>query len=369
MLGDEQARSTAIEDNLLQIYRESIAPFFESKQPPLYFEGKKGVRIAYAVFRGSDTAPDKQDAVLIVQGRAETIQKYAELIFELTRLGHVVYAYDHRGQGLSDRLLKKPEDYEKGYIDDFNDYVDDLETFRRLIVAKAAHRKVFILSHSMGGAISALWAEKYGKGVDGIALSSPMFEPTVSQYASPLLKHLPKGNRGTVAGWANRFACNVIIPVAATLAPSRLAGQGYDYLANHQFDGNPYTQSRARFALFADMYTSVPQARIGGATWMWVRQACKAGKRAIRDAASIGLPVLVLQGEKDAYVEADSQFAFCKALRGFEGKDCASGDVVVIHGARHEMLIESDAFRIEVLKNILGFFHELASGREPVRDK
>ncbi|MCV5871060.1 alpha/beta fold hydrolase, partial [Escherichia coli] len=51
------------------------------------------------------TNPEHKKAVLIVNGRIESSWKYQELFYDLYRQGYDVYSFDHRGQGLSDRLL------------------------------------------------------------------------------------------------------------------------------------------------------------------------------------------------------------------------------------------------------------------------
>ena len=42
---------------------------------------------------------------MVVNGRTEYAEKYAELFYDLKDLGFSLYIYDHRGQGLSSRLL------------------------------------------------------------------------------------------------------------------------------------------------------------------------------------------------------------------------------------------------------------------------
>ena len=69
----------------------------------------------------------KNDRVIVVcPGRIESYIKYAELAYDLFHLGFDVLIIDHRGQGLSGRMLP---DTHRGHVDNFSDYVDDLAAF------------------------------------------------------------------------------------------------------------------------------------------------------------------------------------------------------------------------------------------------
>lgn len=76
-----------------------------------FFEGHRGVKLRYAVFRSS-TAKTK-GTIVLVHGRNEAIEKYFETIRDLTERGFWVATYDFRGQGGSERLLKDPR---KGHV-------------------------------------------------------------------------------------------------------------------------------------------------------------------------------------------------------------------------------------------------------------
>src|SRR5579859_1726679 len=59
----------------------------------------------------------------LLQGRAEFIEKYFEVVQELRSRGLSVIAFDWRGQGLSDRALADPH---KGHVESFRQYDTDL---------------------------------------------------------------------------------------------------------------------------------------------------------------------------------------------------------------------------------------------------
>ena len=64
--------------------------------------------------------------IVVCPGRIESYIKYAELAYDLFHLGFDVLIIDHRGQGLSGRMLP---DTHRGHVDNFSDYVDDLAAF------------------------------------------------------------------------------------------------------------------------------------------------------------------------------------------------------------------------------------------------
>ena len=75
------------------------------------------------LFWVSLTSEHHTKAIVVVNGRIECTYKYQELFYDLYRQGYNIYSYDHRGQGLSDRLVKN---HDIGYVEEFDDYVQDL---------------------------------------------------------------------------------------------------------------------------------------------------------------------------------------------------------------------------------------------------
>src|SRR4051812_28808398 len=65
------------------------------------FTGAGGVSLHYEVH----TAPKEAAALVFLNGRTENTGKYVELYHDLKERGFTVYTYDHRGHGLSQRLL------------------------------------------------------------------------------------------------------------------------------------------------------------------------------------------------------------------------------------------------------------------------
>ena len=106
-----------------------------------------GVTLRFARF-----APPagRKGTVVVLQGRAEYIEKYFETVRDLRARGFAVATFDWRGQGLSDRALS---DRHKGYVRNFSEYATDLDAIMEQVVLPDCPPPIFALGHSMGAAI------------------------------------------------------------------------------------------------------------------------------------------------------------------------------------------------------------------------
>lgn len=95
-----------------------------------------------------DTAP--KAAVLIIHGYAEHSGRYAWTGEQLAARGYAVHAFDLRGHGQSDgpRVL----------IKSMNEYLDDVDAALARAVRETPGVPIFLLGHSMGGGVLALYA-------------------------------------------------------------------------------------------------------------------------------------------------------------------------------------------------------------------
>ncbi|WP_128916169.1 alpha/beta hydrolase [Bradyrhizobium nanningense] len=89
-------------------------------------------------------------AIVIAHGFNSHSGHYAWAAEQFVLAGFAVHAMDHRGRGKSGG--------ERAHVDAFADYVDDLATFVRVVKARQPGLPVFLLGHSAGGVISALYA-------------------------------------------------------------------------------------------------------------------------------------------------------------------------------------------------------------------
>ena len=88
---------------------------------------------------------------------------------------------------------------------------------------------------------------------------------------------------------------------------------------------------------------------VGGATYKWLREALRSCDK-LQSAGypeAINAPVLILQAGEDVIVDNNAQTKFAKRL--------PNGNLVVIEGAMHEILKETDEHRAQVWQAIAEF--------------
>src|SRR5690606_9259820 len=108
----------AIDDNQIPEHGESG-----------YLEADDGVLLRYAHWR--PPYGQTRGTICVFHGRGEFIEKYFEVVSNLTARGFAVATMDWRGQGGSDRLLNNPR---KGHVRSFVDYDRDLVAFMQDVV-------------------------------------------------------------------------------------------------------------------------------------------------------------------------------------------------------------------------------------------
>jgi lysophospholipase len=300
-----------------------------SELEPLYasgedgtFTGVAGVTIHYHV----QPAQNEKGAIVLVPGRTEAIQKYTEIIGDLVGQGYSVYGIDHRGQGASTRMLS---DHDKGYVEYFTDYVDDLDSFIQNVVKRDAHPHLFALATSMGGAVTALHASMHPATFDAIALGSPMFAIDTG------------GIPTSAAETLGLTAC------------SYGDGTGYapgasDYKEEASVAESDVTHSETRWSLKQKLYREHPEIRLGGVTYRWLCEAFTASSYAQGIGEDNPQPTLILQAGADSVVRADGQEAYCEGAPRCQIQPFA--------GAFHEILQEHDATRNAAMSDVVRWF-------------
>ncbi|WP_392340045.1 alpha/beta fold hydrolase [Moritella marina] len=320
------------ESQLANRYHDDIAQFWDATLIEDTLQGVDNVTLRYASAVTNITGP----AIVLLGGRSESYQKFRELIYDLCQQGYSVYCLDHRGQGMSDRLLKN---IHKGHVEHFRDYVTDLKLFIDKVISPTQHSKQYLLCHSMGGAIGSLYLQSYHNDFDAAVLASPMFGINFGQIPRPIANVYSRAMQ----------IVNKIIHTESFYAP----GKG-DF-AHSPFENNQLTHSPLRFDIFRRSYGFYPQTQLGGPTINWLQQSIKACRRAIQYAGDIKTPTLVLQAGGDEVVLAEAQQQFCRAL-SHEHNPHQPAEPVLIPGAAHELFLETDIFRIPALTVALNYF-------------
>lgn len=264
--------------------------------------------------------------LLLLNGRADFLEKWARLFGELHGLGFALAAFDWRGQG---RSGGKPENG-AGHIASFDCWLADLD--RLVPWARAAlGGEVLPLAHSMGGHLALRWLGEGRGQVPALMLTAPF-----CGFAQPA----------------------PLMALLAALARRQVRlGRGEAY-APGQRPWGPHRMERARAAIltsdparFADEGSAVaadPTLAVGGVSWGWIAAAhASLARLHAAPLEARATPALMLLAERERLVSNRAARAIAARL-----PDCR---VAVIPGAAHEILREADGPRRHALSLVRDF--------------
>jgi alpha-beta hydrolase superfamily lysophospholipase len=143
------------------------------------FDGSAGVKIFYRAWR-STSAP--RAVVVIVPGFNAHSGYYGWTAEQLLASGISAYALDLRGRGKSSG--------ERFYVDSFDDYVEDVTSFVKLVKSKEPGLPVYLLGHSAGGVVACLYTLSHQAELAGLICESFAFKVPAPDFALSILKGL-----------------------------------------------------------------------------------------------------------------------------------------------------------------------------------
>lgn len=291
-------------------------PFPEGAEVAI-LKASDGIRLRAAFLR-PDVSPCR-GTIFLLQGRAEYIEKYGEVLTRLLARGFAVATVDWRGQGGSERQLRNPR---KGHVEDFEDYLLDHDA----LLAEARHRRMpepyGLLSHSTGGAI-ALQVLARGQAPYARAVMS-----------SPLV---------AIAGAAGKTGARILARLLSSIGLSGffVPTGGTRSILEKPFEGNPLTSDPTRFAQAGKWLAAAPELSIGDPTIGWVDAAFDAMADFTEDhfGQANRTPVLMLIAGADTVVDTRASAALARRMRG--------ASAMTLRGSRHEILMERDSVQTE----------------------
>ncbi len=317
-----EAKTT--EATLNEDYEKRVTPFFKAGHTGTFF-GKDKALLSYRTFE----VENEKAAIVYVPGWTETGQKYAELFYNLNKSGYSIYVLDNRGQGLSQRLAPNPQ---MVHVEHYADYVADLKQFVDQVVRKKPHRKTFMLTHSMGGLIGAIYAAYYGYDLDGLILSSPLLQVHTGNVPESVAYRL--ASTSAYWGWDKSY----IVTHGDT-----------SKLTSSDFNEQKATHSRARWGKKVALWYSVPESYMSGSSNRWLQRTIEATRwLGNRGAKRIEIPVMVFKAELDTRVWNPGVDKACGMM-----KRCESH---LIQGGYHELFLEADTLRDSIIDKLLSFF-------------
>lgn len=193
----------------------------------------------------------------------------------------------------------------RAYVDRFDRYVEDLETFRRRVMESVPSGiAVFLLGHSMGGLIALRWLEAHrGGGLRGAILSAPLLG--IAKQAAAWKTAL-SGVLSKVLPW---------VPIPNEIDPSELSSDAA-YIRSYRED--PLVHARITPRLYTGMVAAM--------------------EAAVAEKDRLALPLLFLVPGADSIVREEDALRLAESL---------SGDVTIRRypGFHHESLNELERAR------------------------
>ena len=333
----------------------------------------------------------EKGVLVIGPGRSEGSPEYYETAIDYIAAGYSpVYVMDHRGQGLSPRLL---ENHSKGHLVNFFHYINDFKMAVDKIVDDVKSRQeyndqdFFYTSNSMGGAIGLGYFQHFSQEspFKAAALLGSMIKVN---YLSFIDKEPTKFNnfvyseRGVIA--QSKFFC--VTGRCDHYSNEELFG---DYVPeNRIFQADTesiMTHSEARFNIRTFLWNQFDwrtfmrehysedenweKPILGGATMGW----SLASTYFLQDMRSKGeieklpnTPILLITGTRDlrAYTphldgstDLDSHRDFCDNVNRWNSHGNAElCEFYPLEGSFHEIYKETDQYRDAAMTKVLEFF-------------
>lgn len=271
------------------------------------------------------TAPSLQRAVVMVHGFCEFFGKYHELFYRFVKEGYAVYFVELRGHGHSGNTRNYAD--HRVTVGSFDEYVEDVHALMEKVVHRSVYKDLYLYCHSMGGAVGALYLEKYQDDFTCAVLSSPMMEINFGEVPDGVLD-----------------AAMVYSDVAKNdddYAPGQAA---FDDIPDFEHSSSSCLE---RYTYQFELRLKDPAYQTWGSTWAWAKAARTACRTLRKHAGEVKVPVLVFQAEQDSLVLPDGQNRFVRK---------AKNAVLVKVDAKHELYSSSDAVFEIYFNDILVFY-------------
>lgn len=246
--------------------------------------------------------------LLLVHGLAEHCGRYMNLVNRFVPLGYGVYGFDLPGHGKSHG--------KRVYVNRFEDYTRTLATFLDKVRSLHKELPLFLVGHSMGSLVSAVFLANGQEGLAGAVLSGSGAVKVPDSISSATI-------------FAGRVF-SVLMPKIGLI--------GLD------------VNGVSRDPSVVRAYVEDPLVYTGKTTARLAAEILKAMQRFPEEAARITLPILLLQGGADRLVDPVG------ARMLFDGVRSQDKTLKVYEGLYHEIYNEPE--HDEVLADVEGWLEK-----------
>ena len=231
-------------------------------------------------------------AVIVgVHGFAEHSGRYSHFGEFLAENGYSLYMYDLRGHGLAE--------YERGYINSFEDFINDTLSFFDTVKSQSGSENIFLFGHSMGGLIATHVAARLDGQIKGLITSGAAVEVRTS------------------------ITQNILLNLLGTLTPHKRLPLpvSTQCLTHNEEIVKKYVEDPL---VFKDPTVKLLKEFGRGVSSVW------------RYVPLISVPVFILHGEEDCLVPPTA------SERLYEKVSSSDKTLRIYKGMKHEILNETD---------------------------
>ncbi|MEM1020349.1 MAG: alpha/beta hydrolase [Pseudomonadota bacterium] len=268
-------------------------------------------------------------AIMLLQGRAEFLEKYFETINDFLDRGYSVLTFDWRGQGLSDR---GPHGRDVDHLEDFGARIDDLEFIRQRQFEAKLKPPHYIIGHSMGGHLMLRHMLRHRGAFEKYIALAPMMGLAPGPIPQWFLRWLAQ--TAVKCGFGQRYM---------------LTQKAVRNVAERERMGIRLTNNKHRMRETFEVLDANPDLHLGGVSFAWMNAVFQSCDQLLEAAADNKrrYPAYVLLAEDEMLVDNHLITAFAERLPVLDWRQ--------IDGARHELFQETDEIRRQVLGRIIRF--------------
>lgn len=287
-----------------------ILPAINARRTDMTVEGDGGAPLFVSRF----DAENPRGTVMIVHGFTENADKFSEIIHSLLICGFSAVAYDQRGHGRSYRA-EGLDGLSLTHVEDFDEYVRDLDIVYRRVMADMP-KPHHIFSHSMGGAVTALYLERHPGVFARAAMCAPMIAPNLSGMPKPAAKALCKTEKALKHGKKRIFISK-------------------PYAEKEPFE-TACANGRERFDWYEELRFNTPAFHNNGPTYSWLLESIDVTDDILTPGAveKIDAKVRLFTAALDDVVLPEPQKAFISRVK--------NGEHRIVEGAKHEIYRSPD---------------------------
>mgnify|MGYP003329238694 CR=1 FL=1 len=262
----------------------------------------------------SQDAPS-DTVVLYMTGQGDAISMYSFLALDFQQAFHSdVFMYDVRGQGKSSGP--------RCHVDHYDQHVKDLEVILLYLEAQK-YKKIHIISHSMGGLISALYVQEKPLGsIKTLTLIAPFFGLAGGSFYKGFVKK-------SASLVSNTFNYGTLKVVPFNPVPFFSSSQS-----------NIITHDPEYFSIF----NSNPN-KCGVPSFSWVMASMQAQEKLSSYEKAPEIPLLMMTAGDDAVVSTKAAKKQCEEWGKIKAGSCLYHEFA---GKRHGLVYETEQVRNEI---------------------